>query len=424
MSPSPAALDLHRDLVAAGRTLREAEHALAALLARMHDGGFHLELGYASVRDYAVAVLDPSPRKAVALQQVGRAMAGPPALDAAFADGRLTWTKARELLRVVTPDTEAAWVDRAGRVSSRQLEDDLADALHGEPPPTHVGTEPSKRPAHTRLVFERVATVDAELVRDALGVLRSRLGADRDDVSDGELLAALAQRFLHGLDDDDTPTAERWRIVVQQCPLCGRTEGPTAALADPHVGMATCDGEVADGTDGPQPGHVARTIPPAVRREVVHRDGRSCRVPGCTNRLWFDLHHVVSRADGGGNDPANLLCVCATHHRLIHKGRLAVRPVEGGVAFTFPHGREVVVALVRRATPPAPASDATSADAPDPAARRRAGAARRSGPGPDARGAADPTDPIRRAAAARPVGASRAVPAELHRPSSAERASE
>ena len=52
------------------------------------------------------------------------------------------------------------------------------------------------------------------------------------------------------------------------------------------------------------------------RRWVRARDQR-CRHPGCRNKVgWSDLDHVISHAEGGATDCANLCCLCRRHHRL------------------------------------------------------------------------------------------------------------
>jgi 5-methylcytosine-specific restriction endonuclease McrA len=261
---------------------------------------------------------------------------------AAWAAGEVAWTKARDMLKVLTPDNEAAWVERAKNVTSRQLEDDLDQTLMGEPPPSR--TSERRAPSRQRLVFH-VDTSDAEVIRTVIQWARSQLGEERDDVSDGEILASLVQRVMHDVPSDTAPTAERFRIVVQHCPDCGRTDAPDCELTEAVVAEAGCDAEVVELRDGPARGHLTHTIPPAVRRTVLHRDRCRCRVPGCDNRLFLDLHHLRSRTSGGRHDLANLLTVCSVHHRLIHDGRLAVETVPGGLRFTFPTGRVVTAPL-------------------------------------------------------------------------------
>jgi len=95
--------------------------------------------------------------------------------------------------------------------------------------------------------------------------------------------------------------------------------------------------------EGPRRGHLSRTIPPAVRRAVLQRDGRRCQVPGCTNSLWLELHHLEHRSDGGGHEEDNLLTVCGVHHRVTHDGLLGIERVPGGLEFRFLDGRVEVV---------------------------------------------------------------------------------
>jgi hypothetical protein len=59
-------------------------------------------------------------------------------------------------------------------------------------------------------------------------------------------------------------------------------------------------------------------------RKVRERDGCRCQVPGCSRRATH-AHHVVPRSHGGGDEPENLVGLCAFHHlRCIHGGWLRV----------------------------------------------------------------------------------------------------
>ena len=84
----------------------------------------------------------------------------------------------------------------------------------------------------------------------------------------------------------------------------------------------SCDASVVPirrGTDGNvlDVGRRTRTIPPSLRRALEARD-RGCRFPGCGLR-FTDAHHVKHWADGGETALANLVLLCAHHHRLVHE---------------------------------------------------------------------------------------------------------
>jgi hypothetical protein len=95
-------------------------------------------------------------------------------------------------------------------------------------------------------------------------------------------------------------------------------------------------------------GRRMRTVPPAIRRALEHRD-RSCRFPGCGLR-FCDAHHVKHWADGGATSLENTLLLCRFHHRAVHEdGFRIVVTEEGAFRFQRPDGRPMSDA------PPAPA---------------------------------------------------------------------
>ncbi|MGH8870517.1 MAG: HNH endonuclease [Acidimicrobiia bacterium] len=67
-------------------------------------------------------------------------------------------------------------------------------------------------------------------------------------------------------------------------------------------------------------GRRSRTIPPSLRRAILHRDGNRCAIDGCDSRNRLQVHHVVPWSQGGPTDPSNLITVCWYHHHLaIHQ---------------------------------------------------------------------------------------------------------
>jgi len=49
-----------------------------------------------------------------------------------------------------------------------------------------------------------------------------------------------------------------------------------------------------------------------VREQVLQRDGRRC--VRCGQTAGLEVHHVRSRAAGGGDELANLVTLCHHHH--------------------------------------------------------------------------------------------------------------
>jgi hypothetical protein len=82
-----------------------------------------------------------------------------------------------------------------------------------------------------------------------------------------------------------------------------------------------------------------QSIPPAVRRKVVHRDGGRCKVPGCRHVHFLEIHHVDPRADGGDHNPDGLILLCGVHHSAVHRGELIVSGrVSTGLQFEHADG--------------------------------------------------------------------------------------
>lgn len=337
------AQDLHTRILEAHALLLRAERDLALLLAEMGGDQLFRALGYASLRDYGEHELQLDPRKTRGLARLGRRLPKLPFLDEAMSSGKLGWTKARDLLPVITPETEAAWVEVAMNTRSRELERLVAAHEPGDLPDVSSPLEHVPE----RMVFT-MQPAEAELVRTLLSTLRAAAGVSREEVSDGSLLAQAAQRLLADLDESEAPTGERFRILLQQCPRCGQVTEPEP-VAEPdvtHVGPhssvqhpeASCDAQVLDMLQGETRGHLTRTIRPTTRRVVLQRDGHRCQVPGCSNRLWLDLHHVRFFSRDGDHGEDNLLTVCCTHHRMIHEGLMAIERQADRLVFRFADG--------------------------------------------------------------------------------------
>ncbi|HSU40323.1 MAG TPA: hypothetical protein VLJ38_12175 [Polyangiaceae bacterium] len=71
-----------------------------------------------------------------------------------------------------------------------------------------------------------------------------------------------------------------------------------------------------------KPTRAAQTIPPALRRQLLRRDGGRCQVPGCRHATFVDVHQLRPRSEGGANTLENL-ALCGAHHRASHAGKLS-----------------------------------------------------------------------------------------------------
>jgi len=129
--------------------------------------------------------------------------------------------------------------------------------------------------------------------------------------------------------------ATNYRIIEHRCPSCDKawTEGRAGRieLDERDRALAECDAEVVAGDESAgTPGHMSRTIPPAIRRAVLIRDGGRCQVPGCRHKKHIELHHIVPWAISRSHDPGGLVSLCSTHHAMVHKDVLHVSRDQDG----------------------------------------------------------------------------------------------
>jgi 5-methylcytosine-specific restriction endonuclease McrA len=62
---------------------------------------------------------------------------------------------------------------------------------------------------------------------------------------------------------------------------------------------------------------------PDVNETAFIAFGWRCAAPGCTSRRMLQVHHVVYRSHGGGDEKENLLVLCLYHHMRGEHGDLA-----------------------------------------------------------------------------------------------------
>jgi 5-methylcytosine-specific restriction endonuclease McrA len=186
-----------------------------------------------------------------------------------------------------------------------------------------------------------------------------------------DALGLLAETALHHGIDPGAP-GERYQVVVHvDASVLADADAPGQSVLDDgaHVSAETSQRLACDASrvvmrhdpDGRilEVGARTRTIPPALRRALQHRD-RGCRFPGCGLRFGQG-HHIRHWAHGGPTTLSNLTMLCRRHHRAVHEeGYQVERQSDGELRFRRPDGR------------PLPESPAPSAVPSDPVGMLRA----------------------------------------------------
>ena len=263
-----------------------------------------------------------------------------PVISAAFADGRLSYTKARALTRVANTYDEdllarvrATGHGTAGRRALPQIRNSMPDSAEG----AHriwqrrsLSCGAALRKASRRSEWscrsrtpnwsrrrsiarsKRAKSLPAPSSTETAGERRRSMHWSR---SRGLILrVALATRRGRG-----SLSGRRARHEAALHGGVGRSDLPVET-----VKRLTCDGSlitvVEDHRGTPlDVGRKQRTVSTPLKRALWSRD-RGCTFPGCHRAHFVDAHHLRHWINGGDTSLENLTLLCTHHHRLLHEG--------------------------------------------------------------------------------------------------------
>jgi 5-methylcytosine-specific restriction endonuclease McrA len=313
-------------------------------------------------------------------------------LAQALARGELSYAKVRALTRVATADTEErllkvgrsgtaehverivrGWrrVDRiaetretARRYKSRALhvyqDEDGMVVVRGRLEPEVGALLMQALAAGREALYQKARNNDSDARPPDISAEASTVVQQQADA-----LALLAETALHHGLDPGTP-GERYQVVIHvDAPVLDDPDQPGQSLLEDgtHVSAETSQRLACDASrvvmrhDGEgrlmEIGARTRTIPPALRRALHHRD-RGCRFPGCGVRFGQG-HHLRHWAHGGPTTLSNLALLCRRHHRAVHEeGYQVDRRSNGTLRFLRPDGLPLPESPVPAAVPADP----------------------------------------------------------------------
>jgi hypothetical protein len=262
-----------------------------SLLAALRSGA-HLHLGFGSFGEYVERLIGYDRRSTLERLRVAEALEDLPELGEALRKGHVSWSVARELMRVATPPTEHAWLEVAQGRTVRQIEELVAGHRPGDGP-----YDPRESGARHVLRFDVSAETYATF-REAMGKLRGDAGSPLDD--DASLLL-LARQILAGPRDEGRAA---YQVALTVCEVCGRGwqqgRGELVEVGPEIVEMASCDGQHlgrvvsddrADATSRDRPRGRADSSRPAgcPTGGATCRDASRCRK---VRRTWLSAERV------------------------------------------------------------------------------------------------------------------------------------
>ena len=57
-------------------------------------------------------------------------------------------------------------------------------------------------------------------------------------------------------------------------------------------------------------------------QRIIVKRGNKCQWPNCGHDISLDVHHIVSRSNGGTNRESNLIVLCKNHHQQADRGSI------------------------------------------------------------------------------------------------------
>lgn len=306
--------------------------------------------GCRSLAEWVTGRLDIAPDTATTLVTAARRCEALPIVESALANGTVTYDRMVAAARIAKPCEdgtildEVAGYDVAGiqRLSSRRHRistgkeresferryvavqanlDESSWRVHGE------------LPAVAGRVFVDALDHKADIVQPEPDHLVTR------GMRWADALWAISLDALTGSDganiDTHTPLVTVFVDATDAAPTNG--EAGIVLEAGPQIGPSALEGilcdaivEVTATTNDGVPlayGRRSRTIPPRLRRAILHRDGGVCTIEGCVSSYRLQIHHITAWADGGRTDADNLTTLCWFHHNVaIHGQGFTINP--------------------------------------------------------------------------------------------------
>jgi Domain of unknown function (DUF222)/HNH endonuclease len=295
--------------------------------------------------------------------RTAHALRGLPAISAAFASGRLSYSKVRALTRVAGLRDEEPLLAYALEASASQVEERCRQIRNVSPESVGVARRAWERRSlsmyrndarGTMTISVEVPIEEGEVIARALdraveaGEIEQgpEFEAAGWHAQQADALVAVAKSYLGGGARDSTTAADHYQVVVHVDEAALRGGVGRSDLPIETVKRLTCDGSLIAVLEGDRGtplnvGRKQRTVSTFLRRALWSRD-RGCTFPGCRHTRFVEAHHIRHWADGGETKLENTTLLCSYHHRLLHEGDFRIRrDHEGAIYFQRTDGRVI-----------------------------------------------------------------------------------
>jgi 5-methylcytosine-specific restriction endonuclease McrA len=309
--------------------------------------------------------------------RVARALRRMPTIAGLLREGRLSYSKVREVTRVVDVVDEARLAGLALTATAAQLAkmisgfrsaDGMRIPQQTKRSVTWHEREDGMIDVRTRLPKEEAAVLIAamDVARDQFGPPPPKpdpAGDCREPApgvgaySKADALLDVARVFLNTAPQDRSGEDRTLVVVHVSADNLGGVPAGTSQPAEAvcqieNVGSIetataqrlACDNPVLGAVVDKHGrmlalGRTRRLVSTAQRRALMIRDHGMCQYPGCHQTRHLKAHHLIPWILGGRTDLENLILLCQWHHTAVHEGGISISNEPDGWLFTKPDGQ-------------------------------------------------------------------------------------
>ncbi len=306
--------------------------------------------GSRSMAEWVTGRLDVSPETAKALVSTSRRLETLPTVESAAGDGSISFDRTTAVAQIAGPNEDETIIeelsvcDVAGirRLCSNRHR--VTRGIEREAFETRYMAVQANLDESSWRVHGHLPGQAGRCFVQALDTKADQLPPDPDGnrtrtTRYADALWAISIDSLTRSDGTTIESATPLLTVFVDAHDAAATNAETGVVieAGPRVGPDTveailCDGAIevtARATDATpvNMGHRSRTIPPRLRRFILHRDGGVCTVTGCVSRYRLQPHHITPWSQGRPTDATNLTTLCWHHHHIvIHRRGFTINP--------------------------------------------------------------------------------------------------
>ena len=244
---------------------------------------------------------------------VARKVCEVPELKSEVEEGRITLTKARKICSVLNSENKSYWFDKARNLTQKTLEKAVAKV-----DPKAAVVEKLHYVTEERLKLE--VGVSEEFC-EKLKTVQSIISQKKKVFCNREMALEMAvDLFLEKMD----PIKKAKRIFNSKKKKTDTKNFDLKSKDENKHQLVLRRVDDKNTKDLKNKKRKSRTLSANLKHKINLRDKRRCvyvdlNGKRCENTFWVDFHHMTPISKGGVNSEKNIVTLCSSHHRLIHR---------------------------------------------------------------------------------------------------------